>query len=138
MPRKVHVTAGTISRSAAGLGAIVAVLFLIFGAIFFSVTMAETSSSEGGLLMVQIAFMVIWIVGCSAIAMINLRIFIKARNPAEASLFQLEDDAGEEAAATSDAAFDVRLRKLESLRKDGLITDDEYRHKRAEILEEKW
>ncbi|GER92391.1 hypothetical protein A45J_0106 [hot springs metagenome] len=34
--------------------------------------------------------------------------------------------------------FETRLRKLESLRKDGLITEEEYKQKRKEILEEKW
>lgn len=31
-----------------------------------------------------------------------------------------------------------RLRELESLRKDRLISDEEYEKKRAEIMEEKW
>ncbi|MBP1660353.1 MAG: hypothetical protein H6P95_1545, partial [Candidatus Aminicenantes bacterium] len=34
--------------------------------------------------------------------------------------------------------FAGRLRQLESLRQDGLVTDDEYRAKRAEILGGKW
>jgi len=34
--------------------------------------------------------------------------------------------------------FEAKLRKLESLKKDGLITEDEYRQKREEIVKEKW
>jgi hypothetical protein len=34
--------------------------------------------------------------------------------------------------------FDERLRKLESLKNDNLITEEEYNHKRQEILREKW
>ncbi|GAB5047367.1 SHOCT domain-containing protein [Thermodesulfovibrio sp. TK110] len=34
--------------------------------------------------------------------------------------------------------FETKLRKLEALRKDGLITDEEYRQKRKEIMDEKW
>ncbi len=34
--------------------------------------------------------------------------------------------------------FDSRLRKLEGLRGDGLITEEEYAQKRAAILAEKW
>jgi hypothetical protein len=34
--------------------------------------------------------------------------------------------------------FDERLRRLEKLRSDGLISEEEYRQKRAEMLEEKW
>ena len=50
--------------------------------------------------------------------------------------------SGAAAAPTSAAGtgtdFDARLRKLEGLRKDGLVNDEEYRAKRAEILGEKW
>lgn len=34
--------------------------------------------------------------------------------------------------------FDAKLRKLELLKKDGLVTDEEYYDKRAEILKQKW
>jgi hypothetical protein len=34
--------------------------------------------------------------------------------------------------------FESRLRKLESLKKDGLITDEEYQQKQGEIMKEKW
>jgi hypothetical protein len=34
--------------------------------------------------------------------------------------------------------FDERLRRLDKLRADGLLTDDEYGRKRAEILGERW
>jgi len=34
--------------------------------------------------------------------------------------------------------FESRLRKLESLKKDGLITEEEYQQKRGEIMKEKW
>lgn len=33
---------------------------------------------------------------------------------------------------------DERLRRLEKLKADGLLTDDEYARKRAELLGEKW
>lgn len=34
--------------------------------------------------------------------------------------------------------FDDRLRRLEQLRKDGLVSDEEYQRKRAELLGEHW
>jgi hypothetical protein len=34
--------------------------------------------------------------------------------------------------------FDVRLRKLEGLRRDRLISEEEYRNKRKEIMDGKW
>lgn len=34
--------------------------------------------------------------------------------------------------------FEEKLRKIERLRKEGLITEDEYNQKRSEIMNEKW
>jgi len=34
--------------------------------------------------------------------------------------------------------FDTKLRKLAKLHEDGLVTDEEFERKRAEILAEKW
>jgi hypothetical protein len=36
------------------------------------------------------------------------------------------------------ADFETKLRKLESLKKDSLITEEEYKVKRKEIMNEKW
>lgn len=51
----------------------------------------------------------------------------------EAGLNQT-NPSGQTAALT----FDEKLRRLEDLRRDGLLTEDEYRQKRAEILEKGW
>ena len=34
--------------------------------------------------------------------------------------------------------FETRLKKIESLKKDGLISEKEYQHKREDIMKEKW
>jgi hypothetical protein len=36
------------------------------------------------------------------------------------------------------ADFDMRLRKIAKLKDDGLISDEEFRRKRAEIMQERW
>jgi len=41
-------------------------------------------------------------------------------------------------AADDQLPFDERLRRLEQIRKEGLLSDDEYRRKRAELLSERW
>lgn len=38
----------------------------------------------------------------------------------------------------SQGSFEIRLRSLERLRQDGLISDEEYLEKRKQILEDKW
>ncbi|ETK28566.1 SHOCT domain-containing protein [Paenibacillus larvae] len=35
-------------------------------------------------------------------------------------------------------SFEIRLRSLEHLRRDGLISEEEYQEKRKQILEDKW
>lgn len=137
MSRKIHVAPGKVSRSAAGMGALIAILFLVFGVVFFWVVMDDTPPSEEGLRLLQGAFLVIWVVACLSIAFVNLRIFIKGRTPAEAAFLELEEDGPNDAPA-AEGDFDVRLRKLEGLHRDGLITEEEYRRKRAEIVGEKW
>jgi len=139
MARKVQVTAGGLTRSAAGFTAAIGVLFLIFGVVFMVVVMQDTPDSEDGLAMLQMGFLVIWVAACLGIVVYGLRVFATPKDPAAASFLQLEEEgSGGPAGGADGAAFDVRLRKLEALRKDGLLTEEEYRRKRADILGEKW
>ena len=39
---------------------------------------------------------------------------------------------------TEPMSFDERLRKIELLKQEGLITESEYQYKRAEIMRDKW
>ncbi|MTI66302.1 MAG: SHOCT domain-containing protein [Firmicutes bacterium] len=39
---------------------------------------------------------------------------------------------------TNSIDFDVKLRKLNNLKEDGLISENEFKDKRKEIMEEKW
>lgn len=45
-------------------------------------------------------------------------------------------DIAPKPAETND--FDAKLRKLDGLRRDGLITEEEFDRKRKELLEQKW
>ncbi|MEO8207215.1 MAG: SHOCT domain-containing protein [Chthoniobacterales bacterium] len=47
------------------------------------------------------------------------------------------DESGINLSRGSELPFDEKLRRLEALKKDGLITDTEYQQKRSEILREK-
>ncbi len=48
------------------------------------------------------------------------------------------EPGGQPPAGNASLTFDERIRRLEKLRSDGLISEEEYRRKRAEVLEEKW
>ena len=42
------------------------------------------------------------------------------------------------AGATSEADFDQKLRKLNQLKEDGLISSEEFLAKRAELMHQRW
>lgn len=84
-------------------------------------------------------FFLIWFLVCGGM------IVYYARNLAS---FRKEGAAGVPLTATDvvemeqdeECAMDfaARLRKLEGLRKDGLVSEEEFQRKRKEIMEEKW
>jgi hypothetical protein len=100
---------------------VLAVLFLPAGAFFAWV-------AEGEARPFALFFALVWTAGCCFL-------FFRGRSALKAmkeGTFALEVSLeGEDSPAS-------RLRELESLLKDRLITEEEYEKKRAEILEEKW
>jgi hypothetical protein len=80
------------------------------------------------------AFGVFWTLVAAAIAIFNA-----------INVFSKSGIAEKEIVADTDSSlraeplpFDERLRRLEQLKNDGLISDEEYRHKRAELMGEQW
>jgi len=132
-----RIISGWVPRKVALLGIVVSVFFLIFGGIFFYVVAQETSSSEISLRVVQGAFFLLWAVICIVI-LINFISIYKARDSSPDNPFVKIDylSTSEDQGASQD--FAARLRKLESLYQDKLITAEEYNAKRSELLDEKW
>jgi UPF0716 family protein affecting phage T7 exclusion len=79
-------------------------------------------------------FGVLWTLGAIAITAFNAWNLLSDRG---VSLYDVDVDVREEKPPAPEA-FDSKLRKLARLREDGLITDEEFQRKRAEILNEKW
>ena len=108
-------------RTAVLAQTVLAVLFLPAGAFFAWV-------AEGEARPFALFFALVWTAGCCFL-------FFRGRSALKAmkeGTFALEVSLeGEDSPAS-------RLRELESLLKDRLITEEEYEKKRAEILEEKW
>jgi hypothetical protein len=138
MTKKVYVTPGGLTILQAKAGLIVAVLFLLFGLVFAVVVVLDTPSSEGGLIILQIAFFLIWVAACLSIIVFCARLLSKGKTVAQNSLIDmyLAETTGPPTPGTAD--FEARLHQLERLRKDGLITEAEYQDKREQILQEKW
>ncbi len=123
----------------AGPGIVVGVLFLFFGVGLIGFVLSETpASDEPGLMIVLLGFGVIWVVACGAIILAYARIRRHRAGVSPDSLLHIETaaDGGNDADADSD--FEARLRKVERLYRDGLLSEAEYGRKRDEILNEKW
>jgi len=122
MPQKISVRP---NRAAVVTGLVTAGAFLVFGVVFLIVLAREQS-------WIGVGFLVFWIF-CVLLMGGYLLHLLKSRR----GVVEIEVEPAPPAPDQS-SDFAGRLRQLESLRKDGLVTDDEYRAKRAEILGGKW
>lgn len=107
------------------MGLIVFLAFLIFGVIFLNVLIRE-GSGPGIVFMIFFIFVILLIIAYMIYLLTSRKGVIEIETESHAQ----GQDPGPD--------FDVRLRKLELLKKDGLVTDEEYSDKRAEILKQKW
>ena len=113
------------SRAGVVAGLFTALAFLVFGIVFLIVLAKEES-------WIGVGFLAFWNF-CVLLMAGYLVHLLKSRK----GVIEIETGplAGE---GPKNESFAARLRDLDALRKDGLVTDDEYRAKRAEILNEKW
>jgi hypothetical protein len=114
------------------VGMIVVVFMLFFGIFFMSLISSEPDSHIG------IGFLSIWMLVLLLIGGSFLYNYINYdKNPSHsvAEEIQLDDSSLSESSGIS---FDEKLRKLDQLKKENLITPVEYENKRKEILDEKW
>jgi hypothetical protein len=79
-----------------------------------------------------IVFALIWVTMCIAMIVHAVKV-LRLIKTGKIEIAEIEGAVGE----TSDD-FASRLRDLEALKNDGLISDAEYRKKRDEIVQEKW
>jgi hypothetical protein len=103
-------------------------IFFIFGTFLTSVGLSENSDSTFQTLIWL--FRVIWWAVCLAMIVYGLLMLTHKKPP---SMMEMDLEY-----TGTEGDFETRLRKLESLRKENLITSQEYDKKRAEIMGEKW
>ena len=125
MPRKVYLKPPAVTRTMLLAQIILGALLLPFSIIFVIV-------SEGEARPFIIIFSVAWATGCIAIIVTA----VKALRLVKKGKIEIAEIVGTSGETEGD--FAVRLRDLEALKKDGLISDGEYQRKRAEIMQEKW
>lgn len=128
------------SRLRSILGLVLAVVGLWFGFAVLNLT-GQAGDLGGGEKALRIVFGIVWFtfwVGAMIYNVLNLysqsRMKRAASQPAAAGVVAAKPEDGK----TGPSNFETRLRQLESLRKDGLVSEDEYRRKREELLREKW
>ena len=138
MTQKIYVTPGGMTLLQAKLGIVVFVFFLLFGLVFGLVAFMETPDSESGQLIAMGAFFLVWVVVCISSIVTFARLLSKKKTPQEKSLVDFNFEELPDMAMNKSADFETRLRKLEQLKQDGLITEEEYQGKRAQIINEKW
>jgi hypothetical protein len=122
MSPKAYVRPG---KTASVVGIIAAALMFIFGIFFFS-RLGEDASDIGQIFMVFWLLIVILII---AYYVYNLM----SRKSSSAALEVIDLDVPD-----SGPGVEEKLRSLERMKKDRLITEEEYQQKRQEIMREKW
>ena len=99
-------------------------LFMIFGLLLFSLADREVMPFVA-------IFILIWEAGCIAI-LINAVRALKLIRKGKIEVAEIGDlTVGE------GGSFTTKLRELDALKKDGLISEKEYQAKRVEIMQEK-
>lgn len=101
---------------------IIVPLFMLFGLSFVFL-------AEGEAVIFVIMFVFIWETACIAILANAIKLLRQGK-------LEIAEMSGVEDIKEED--FSRKLRDIESLKKDGLLSDDEYRRKREEILNKKW
>ena len=133
MNKRIEVVPGKLTSFQAKAGIAVVSLFLVFGLVLGYVALREASWEEPDFIVAIGAFFAVWIAACVSIIVYFSRLLKVAPDASEDSLAEIrvrDDRPGTD--------FETRLRRLGNLKKDGLISDEEYQSKRAYILQEKW
>ena len=125
MPKKVYIKPPAPTRTMLMAQMVVVSLFLPLGPVFVFVAEGEARPFVA-------LFALIWVAGCISILLYSAKT-LKLIKAGKIEIAELGDgDQGR------DAAFAQRLRDLEALKKEGLVSDAEYQKKREQILQDSW
>jgi len=106
----------------------VVALFLIFGTVLFFVGL-ENSDETSMTILISIFFL-IWVIACIGLIVHYFKLY---RMIKEGKI-----DIGELEGSLKENNIETRLKELEKLKKESLISEEEYIAKRKEIMSEKW
>ena len=118
-------------------GSLIGMIFmLLFGIGFFILVGTVLYDNDAPVIMkiVFTLFMIAWIATALFILIYHVLNITRVKG---VPLFDIETESGPNANSSEGDPMQ-RLRGLEALKKDGLISEDEYIQKRQEIIKEKW
>jgi hypothetical protein len=111
-------------------------VMIVAGAVFLLFCVVPFSAAEGEAKPFAMIFGFVWILACSSFIIYGIYI-LSHDKPSSGIVFDIEDNAVHKDSCSHDD-FDARIRKLQKLKEDRLITEEEYSKKRAEIINEPW
>ncbi len=125
MPKKVYVKPPAPTRTMLMAQMVVISLFLPLGPVFVFVAEGEARPFVA-------LFALIWVAACIAILIYSAKT-LKLVKTGKIEIVEVGDGDHPQ-----DSAFAQRLRDLDALKKEGLVSDAEYQNKREQILQDKW
>ncbi len=118
-------------------GAIIGLIFLLIFGIAFTVLVGEVLAENDASVLMSIVFY-IFMVGWIGTALFMIIYHAKNLQSTKGlSVIDINTDNDPNTENLPDAPIQ-RLRDLESMKKEGLISEEEYEQKRNQIMEEKW
>jgi hypothetical protein len=119
------------------IGSLIAIVFMVLFGVGFTVLVGNVLRENEAPIAMSVIFY-LFMAGWLALALFMLVYHVKnLRRPGSMPLFEVELEAGPGGGA-AEISPARKLRDLEQLKKDGLINQEEYSQKRAEIMAENW
>lgn len=138
MTHKVEIVPGNLTTRGAAIGTWVVSLLMLFGLVLAVVVLMETSFySEPGLAILLCVFWLVWMGACIGIILQFRRVAKASRHSGPDTFAELRFDnpvCSDTPSPRTD--IEARLRHLEKLCKNHLISESEYLAQRARILQE--
>lgn len=121
----------------ASAGALIGLIFMLLFGIAFSVLLGNVLVENEAPVAMYFAFGIFMIGWIGTVLFMLVYHYLNLKRVKGLSLIDIEADPGSQ---PDDTAGDPmqKLRNLEAMKHDGLISEDEFRRKREEIMQEKW
>jgi hypothetical protein len=112
------------------------IAMIVMGIVFLAFSALPFSAAEGEARPYAMIFGAVWVLMCVGFIAYGAYILVSAK-PSIGIVYDIEGEVPT-GGSNPDNDFDARLRKLEKLKQDRLISEDEYRQKREEIVKDPW